>query len=529
MANRKLIKDNYDLKLLDGSLAFVDGLNAEEIPQLKKPVKPADYYTLDEETLRADGRHFCDIQEAISLTNESEWYRFKDSVLRPYFDHSITATAVMTAESEAPRQAIISGISPAQLIVQPLIEQDKQFPHIAEFNSFNDKTLRDCGLAWASAIIRNYGILLDERAKATNEGEKKIFNRLWWGLAVIWLLSNVMDSGPLMIWLHEHQRGFPLWHWSPILILCLRVFAVVLTLILAGGLILLSGRCRFVVENRFKALLSAFQNITRQSSLQVGAMMNARRELLDHLHGNLWGAAIMFKEKHWAEDKQRREFATEYRLWTKTRSRCIRMAMWVNGRRKSLDDLLINLHNYILMGYAAQTARAEFKAHFTIISWGAEQGWWRLLFGYGLIKLLGSWGWDRLYFIKGLASSRFWKVFWISQVALLVAAFSIWLLRLHYYYDPVAMSQPGVAGWDWGMLVVKLACIAAPLGFGIHRIYSLVAKLETPDEPALILGNIKGALPDEKYTALRVLEKAVKELVEHDANRLLTEEDKHRG
>jgi hypothetical protein len=517
MANRKLIKDNYDLKCLDGSLVFVEALKAEPTLHLNKP---GDYYVLDEEALRAKGERVCEIEDVVQLINGEDWPNFEKRILRPYFGHSVLATSIVAGGSEAQRQAIISGISPAQMTVWPLMKQDKQFVDVPEFNDFNDKGLREGGFAWALGIIRNFGILLEERSKAADDGERKIFIRLWWGLLAVFLLSNIMDAGPLVAWLQVRGTGFPLFTpWPPVAMICLRVFAVILTVILAGGLVLLTWRCHFDADNRFKKGLAAFQNITRQSSLHIGAMMKVRREKLDHLHDDLWAAAITFKEVRWAEDPQK-EQASRYRLWASTRSQCIRTAMWINGRRKSLDDLLVNLHNYILMGYAAQTARAEFEAHFTITSWVPENGWWRLLGGHWIARLWGDWGWDRLIFIKGRFWPRLWRVFWVFLAAALVAAFSTWLLWLRYRYS-------SVGALTWILLGVKLAAVAVPIWFGVHRIYSLVTKLETPDEPKLIIENIRGAMPDEKYTALQVLEKAVTELVEHDANRLLTEEDKH--
>ncbi len=524
MANRKLIKDNYDLKYQDGSLAFVEGLKAQPTPHLNKP---GDYFVLDGDALKEKDGSTCDIDDVLRLIKGSGWSGFDKYVLRPYFGHRLPVASVVAGGSEAQRQAVISGISPAQMIVQPLIEQENQFPGVPEFGAFNDQILREGSFAWALAIVRNYDILLKERFDAAGDGEKKIFSRLLWGLLAIFLLSNIMDAGPLMAWLHTHWSGFPvLPAWPSIAVLLLRGFAVVLTLVLAVGLYLLTWRCHFDADNRFKKGLAAFQNITRQSSLQIGGLINARREQLDQLHSDLWSAAIMFKEVHWAEDAKK-EHATKYRLWTRTRSRCIRTAMWVNGRRKNLDDLLVHLHNYILMGYAAQTARAEFEAHYRISSWVPAHGGWRLLFEHWVARFWGDLGWDRLIFVKAVSWTRLCKVILVLLAATGTGVFSIWLVWLRYGYSPVATLHQGWSELTWMFLGLKLVALALPTGFGLCWTYSLVAKLETPDEPKLIIENIKGAMPDEKYTALQVLEKAVTTLVEHDANRLLTEEDKH--
>lgn len=524
MANRKLIKDNYDLKYQDGSLGFVDALKAEPTQHLNKP---GDYFILDDEGLKEKAGSTCDIDDMRRLINTDEWHSFDKCVLRPYFAHRLPVASVLAGGKEVLRQVAITGISPAQMIAWPLMDQKKQFPDAPEFCAFNDKALQEGSFAWALAVVRNYDALLAERTKAANGGEQKILNRLTWGLLAICLLSNIMDAGPLIALLYGHKVDFsPFLQWPPIAFWLLRVFVVILAVILAVGLCLLNRRCRLDVETRFKALLSAFQNITRQSSLHIGAMMKVRREQLDQLHNDLWKAAIMSKEVHWAEDPQK-ESAKNYRHWTRTRSRCIRIAMWVSGRRKNFDDLLAHLHNYILMGYAAQTARAEFEAHYRVNSWTPAQGSGRPFAEHGIVRFFWGLGLDRLIFIK----ERFWlracKVVLILINAAAIAGFSIWLASLQLGYTPVDLAHPGQADeLTLMLLVLKLACIALPLIFGVIWIYRLAAKLETPDEPKLILENIRGAMPDERYTALQVLEKAVTALVEHDANRLLTEEDK---
>lgn len=526
MANRKLIKDNFDLKHHDGSLAFVDKLKDEPTRQLKTPDKPGAFFVLDEDITRADNDLIGEVHEMIRLISDGEWSRFEAQVLKPYFSHRAPAASLAVEGSEAQRQTIISDISPAKTVKQPLSKQAEQFPDNTEFNAFSDKTLREGSFAWALGIIRNFGILLEERAKVAGEGERKILAWLWRGVLAIFLLSNLMDTGPLMAWLHEHGADFPSFpQWSSIAIVLLRGFAVFLAMVLAGGLILLIWRCHFDADSRFKKALGAFENITRQSSLHIGAVMKVRREKLDHLHDDLWAAAKTFKEVLWGEDRKQ-EHATGYRLWTQTRSKCIRAAMWVNGRRKGLDDLLINLHNYILMGYAAQTARAEFKAHFTSTPWEPKEGRWKLFRRHSVVHLGGDWGWDKVIFIKYRAWSRLCRILWVLLAASVAAGFSIWLFALRYRYD-AAISRLWFAELAWVLLGLKLAALAVPILYGVKQIYSLAARLETPDEPKLIIENIKGAMPDERYTALQVLEKAVTELVEHDANRLLTEEDKH--
>ncbi|HTM81848.1 hypothetical protein [Asticcacaulis sp.] len=524
MANRKLIKDNFDLKHHDGSLAFVDKLKGEPTWQLNEL---GIFLVLNEPATNADNDPTGEIHEMIRLLKGSEWTCFEEQVLKPYSSHSTPAASLAVGGAEAQRQTVISGISPAITIKQSLAKQAEQFPDIVEFRTFGDKTLREGAFAWALGIIRNYGALLDERANAASHSERKILIWLWWGLLAIFLLSNLMDAGPLMARLHKHWADFPLFpQWSSIAIILLRGFAVFLTMILAGGICLLIRHYHFHAVNKFKKALTTFENITHQSSLHIGAVMKVRREKLDHLHDDLWAAAITFKEVHWGEG-HKQEHATKYRLWTQTRSKCIRAAMWVNGRRKGLDDLLINLHNYILMGYAAQTARAEFKAHFTSTPWEPKEGRWKLFRQHSVVHLWGDWGRDKVIFIKYRAWSRLCRILWVLLAASVAAGFSIWLFVLRYRYDAAAISQSWFAELAWVLLGLKLAALAVPILYGVKQIYSLAARLEAPDEPKLIIENLKGAMPDERYTALQVLEKAVTELVEHDANRLLTEEDKH--
>lgn len=462
MSDLKTIWSNYFGKIGDGTISFV--IQFKE--QLKAPFNSWEGYTK---------LTICEIDDFKKALDDPGWNTSAlKSDIDAYFDFQ-RLHARKDGFEQLSRQEVIEGISPAHMVVESLMENEAQFPSTCS-RTCGDGDIRDFFKTWSMDVVNSLGLLIDDRVKAVNSSEWKIYLALAIGVVTTTFVCYAPAIRGGLEELFHTRLNLPL---SDDIMIVLGVFLAFFVTFLCG---LAIWKACFDVESAFKRILSRFLNKTNQDSLTVGAAVNFRRERLDRIHEGLWEAATKLKEKAWEKGAPVE--------WPGAMREYVRAALWVNARGRGIEEFMKALRNFILMGYAAHTVYAEFHAHYKAVF---------------LRRYVPRWWLDLLK----------WTFLIVTPVICLVSL------------NIATMNRHATIGVFLLDLVWRIGLPLSLTVYAWNGIKTIKGKRRETDLPQFVLANIRGAMPDAVRSPAEQLEKSVLEFVGHMGNRVLIEEEKH--
>jgi hypothetical protein len=469
------VKQDYYLKYHDGTLFTVNQFMTQTSPLLKDV---SGSLTLVDTVIQT-----CEMDRYHTLVDDLHRKDFKDHKPWCYFTFN-TKISPFVAGAGLSRAHILERASPPMAIARQLDDISEQFKGQCE-NDCSDDDIRNYVSAWSLATTRNYRGVIRQRRKADAIGTWRMYATFWVAIgAAFGILTAVESLTPKAISQSPVFWPHGIWQsWAPVTLLAILC-------VIAGFVIRAFAR---QVTNEYKTAQVRFMNITRQDSLKVGNAFTLRQEKLARTHELMWEEANSAKEDSWQ--------ANEPKRWPPKRKYWIHAALWLNVRRQSNYEWMRHLYDMVVMGYAALTAEANFNAHYINFRWPEK---------------------DPKFVIYECPR-------WIIDGLLILVAFVFACVPGAMDIHDNSLDMVRVLN-DRGVLL-RLVVDSLPslvlFAFLWMKLAELWARARTPDQPDLVVDNIKGAAFADAENGPAELRRVLLKNATRDAQRILIEEEKH--